>query len=100
MFQIRSFVRLNLFNHVLALFCDKFACISTIRYPVFRWESCKGCVRESVKNLSVCAFKTILATRTREWLATDDSPKCHTCEIYRKLKGHNSWSTTGQNRTV
>ena len=30
------FVRLNLFNHVLALFCTKFACILAIRYSVFR----------------------------------------------------------------
>ena len=37
------FVRLNLFNHVLALFHIKFACILAIRYPIFRWESCKGC---------------------------------------------------------
>ena len=37
-------VRLNLFNHVLALFCAKFACNLAIRYPVFRWELCKGSV--------------------------------------------------------
>ena len=35
-------VRLNLFNHVLALFRAKFACNLAIRYPVFRWELCKG----------------------------------------------------------
>ena len=90
-------VRLNLFNHMLTLFRDKFTCNSAIRYPVFRWESCKGSVWESVKNSSVCAFKSILATWTREWLTTDDSPKCHTCEACRKLKGHESWSTTRQN---
>ena len=28
-------VRLNLFNHVLALFRAKFACNLTIRYPIF-----------------------------------------------------------------
>ena len=51
-------VRLNLFNHVLALFCVKFACILTIRYHVFRWESCKGCVWESVKKTQdVCKSK-------------------------------------------
>ena len=31
-------VRLNLFNHVLALFCAKFACNLAIQYPIFRWE--------------------------------------------------------------
>ena len=39
-----EFVKLNLFNHVLVLFCAKFACILAIRYPVFRWELCKDCV--------------------------------------------------------
>ena len=58
---------------MLALFHAKFACISAIRYHVFRWESYKGCVWESVKN-----------------------SKCHTCEICRKLMSHDSWSTTGQ----
>ena len=38
------FVRLNLFNHVLALFHAKFACNLTIRYLVFMWELYKGSV--------------------------------------------------------
>ena len=54
------------------------------------WESCKGCVCESVKNSSVCGFKSILVTGSRKWLAIDDLPKCHTCEACRKLKGHDS----------
>ena len=37
-------VRLNLINHVLALFHNKFACNTALRNPVFRWESCKGSV--------------------------------------------------------
>ena len=37
-------IKLNLFNHVLALFHAKFACNLAIRYPVFRWELCKGSV--------------------------------------------------------
>ena len=44
-------VRLNLFNHVLALFCTKFACNLVIRYLVFRWELCKGSVRECEESL-------------------------------------------------
>ena len=44
-------VRLNLFNHVLALFHAKFACNLAIRYLVFRWELCKGSVWESVKKV-------------------------------------------------
>ena len=39
----------------MALFRAKFACILATSNPVFRWESCKGNVWESVKNcLSVC----------------------------------------------
>ena len=89
-------VRFNLFNHVLALFHAKFACILAIRYPVFRWESCKGCVQKSVKNSRVSAFRKVLVTRSHEWLATSDLPKFHSCEVCRKLKGHDSWSITGQ----
>ena len=37
-------VRLNLINHVLALFHDKFACNTALRNLVFRWKSCKGSV--------------------------------------------------------
>ena len=91
-----KFVRLNLFNNMLVLFRAKFTCNSTIRYPVLRWESYKGCMWETVKNSSVCAIKSILATGTSEWLAIEDSPKCHTCEACRKLKGYDSWSTTRQ----
>ena len=39
-----SFVRLNLINHVLVLFRDKFSCNTALRNLVFRWESCKGSV--------------------------------------------------------
>ena len=43
-FQDEHLVRLNLINHVLALFHDKFACNITLSNLVFRWESCKGSV--------------------------------------------------------
>ena len=39
-------------------------------------------------------------TRSCEWLMTCDSSKCHACEGCKKLKGHDSWSTIGQKRTV
>ena len=42
--QCFKYVMLNLINHVLALFRDKFACNTALRNPVFRWESCKGSV--------------------------------------------------------
>ena len=41
---LSGFIRLNLFNHVLALFRTRFACNLAIRYPVFRWQLCKGCM--------------------------------------------------------
>ena len=34
--DMQANVRLNLFNHVLALFRAKFTCNLAIRYPVFR----------------------------------------------------------------
>ena len=91
---------MNLFNHILALFRTKFVYNSTIRYPVFRWESCKDCVWKNVKNSSVYALKDFFVTGTREWLTTDDSLKCHTCETYRKLKVHDIWSTIGRKMAV
>ena len=56
-------VRLNLFNHVLALFCAKFACNSAIRSSAFRWELCKGCVWESMKNWSSMCIQE----HSRDW---------------------------------
>ena len=50
---------------LLALFRAKFACILAIRNPIFRWESCKGIVWESVKNCSsVCK-----EAGTRSWIS-------------------------------
>ena len=68
-------VRLNLINHVLALFRDKFACNTALRNPVFRWESCKGIVCESVKKSSEVCILQGLTTGFHKWLAADKSPK-------------------------
>ena len=56
---------MNLFNRVLALFHVKFACILAIRYLVFRWELCKGCVWESVKKTQVVCIQRSLVTDSR-----------------------------------
>ena len=49
----------------MAFFRAKFACILAISNPVFRWESCKGSVWESVKNCSsVCK-----EVGTRSWIS-------------------------------
>ena len=51
-------VGLNLFNQVLALFRTKFTCNLAIRYPVFRWDLCKGSMWVSVKKTQdVCNSK-------------------------------------------
>ena len=44
-------VRLNLINHFVGFISCQFACNSTLRNPIFRWESCKGIVWESVKKM-------------------------------------------------
>ena len=48
----------------MALFHAKFACILAISNLVFRWESCKGSVWESVKNCS----RLCKETGTRGWI--------------------------------
>ena len=48
----KHFVRLNLINHFVGFIPCQFACNSTFRNLVFRWESCKGSVWESVKKSS------------------------------------------------
>ena len=80
-----EFVKLNLFNHVLVLFRAKFACNLAIRYPVFRWDLCKGCVWESMKKTQyVCTQE-----EPRNCLATGKSPKvAHVWSMQR------SWRVT------
>ena len=68
-------VRLNLINHFVGFISCQFACNSTLRNPVFRWESCKGIVWESEENAQDCALKQGLATGSCEWLATGKSPE-------------------------
>ena len=87
-------VRLNLFNHVLALFRAKFTCNLAIRYSVFRWDLCKGSVCESVKKTKdVCNSK-----ESRDWISRLASRHNGTRVKHAgELKGHDSWSTTGQN---
>ena len=78
-------VRLNLFNHVLALFRAKFACILAIRYLVFRWESCKSCVWECVKKTQdVCKSK-----ESRDWISQLASHQSGTC-----VKHVGNWRVT------
>ena len=50
---------------LLALFRTKFACILAISNPVFRWESRKGSVWESVKKYP----KLCKEVGTRDWIS-------------------------------
>ena len=82
-------IRLNLFNYLLVLFCAKFACNLAIRYPVFRWDSCKGSVWENVKKSQKCAIQGSLMTGSCDWLAIGKSLEWYTCEVCR-----GSWRVT------
>ena len=82
-------LRLNLFNHVLALFRAKFVCISAIRYHVFRWESCKGCVWEVVKNSSVCVHSKAFSR-----LELTSSLRMMTSQNATRVKHARSWRVT------
>ena len=81
---IFNHVRLNLFNHVLAFFHTKFACNLAIRYPVFRWEFCKGSVWKSVKKTQdVCTQE-----EPHDWILWLAScQRWHTCKACRGAEG-------------
>ena len=75
---------------MLALFRVKFACNLAIRYPVFMWELCKGSVK---KTQDVCNSK-----ESCDWISRLASCQNGTCVKHaNELKGHDSWSTIGQN---
>ena len=90
-------VRLNLINHMLALFHDKFVCNTALRNPVFRWESCKGSVWESVKKcLRLCSEAGTCDWISREACGLQAAKSCTRAEHAGELNSHASWSTTGQ----
>ena len=95
--MIVFYVRLNLINHVLALFHDKFACNITFRNPVFRWESCKGSVWESVKKCSrLCSEAGTCDWISREARGLQAAKSCKRIKHAWELNSHTSWSTIGQ----
>ena len=82
---------------LLALFRAKFACILAISNPVFRWESCKSSVWESVKK----CWRLCKEARTRDWIlwvtrGLQAARSCIRAKHVEKLKSHAIWSTTGQ----
>ena len=81
----------------MVLFRVKFACNLTISNPVFRWESCKRSVWESVKKWS----KLCSEAGTRSWISwvargLQAARRCTWVKHAKKLNRHASCSTTGQ----
>ena len=92
-----NLVRLNLINHCVGFIPCQFACNSALRNLVFRWESCKGSVCESVKKYSRMCIKA----GTRDWISRmacdwQASRWCTRVKHSEKLNRHASCSTTGQ----
>ena len=71
----------------MALFHAKFACILAISNLVFRWESCKGSVWESVKNCS----RLCKETGTYGWIS-QVARSCKPPEWCIHAKHAKSWS--------
>ena len=68
---LKIYVRLNLINHFVGFISCQFACNLAFRNPIFRWESCKGSVWESVNKSS----KVCNSAGPCNWLTACKSPK-------------------------
>ena len=97
MVAIFQIVRLNLINHFIGFIPCQFACNSALRNPVFRWETCKNSVWESVNKCSKLCTKAgtrdWISQVARDWQATRG---CTWVKYAEKLNRHASYSTTGQ----
>ena len=90
-------VRLNLINHFVGFILCQFTCNSALKNPVFRWESCKGSVWESVKKCS----RMCIEAETHNWIlqvACDwqAARGCTRVKHAEKLNRHASCSITRQ----
>ena len=93
-----SLVRLNLINHLVGFIPGLFACNSALKNPVFRWESCKDNVCESVKKCS----RMCTEARTHDWMSRmahdwQAARWCSRVKHAKDLNRHASYSNTGQN---
>ena len=71
----------------MALIRTRFACILAIRNPVFRWESCKSNMWESMKNCSsVCK-----EAGTRGWIS-HVARNCKPLDWSTRAKHVRNWS--------
>ena len=95
--SLKKNVRLNLINHLVGFIPCQFACNSTISNPMFRWESCKGSVWESIKKCSrLCS-----EAGTRGWISwvargLQAARRCTRVKHAEKLNRYASCSTTRQ----
>ena len=81
----------------MALFRAKFACNLAISNPVFRWESCKGSVCESVKKCSrLCSEAGTHGWILRVACGLQAARRCRRVEHAEKLNCYASCSTTRQ----
>ena len=92
-----NFVRLNLINHFVSFIPCQLAYNSALRNPIFRWESCKSSVWESVKKCS----RLCTEVGTRDWISRVARDKqaaggCTWVKHAEKLNHHASCSTIGQ----
>ena len=81
----------------MILFRAKFACNLAISNPVFRWESCKGSMCESMKKCSKLCSKV----GTRSWISwvargLQAARRCTQVKHAEKLNRRASCSTKGQ----
>ena len=74
---------------LLALFRTKFAYISAISNPVFRWDSCKGSEWDSVKKCSRVCKKN-----RDSWLDLAGDSRLQAARNYSRAKHARSWSVT------
>ena len=82
---------------LLALFRAKFACNLAFRNLIFRWESCKGSVWESVKKCSrLCSEAGTRGLISREARSLQTAKSCTHAEHAGELNSRATWSTTRQ----
>ena len=91
------FVRLNLINQFAGFIPCQFSCNLALRNPVFRWESCKSSVWESVKKCPrMCTEAGTydwISRVARDWQA---AKWCTRVKHAEKLNCHASYSITRQ----
>ena len=81
----------------MALFHVKSACNLAISNPVFRWESCKASVWESVKKCSrLCKVAGTRDLDSRVACGWQAAKWCTRVKHAEKMNSHASWSTIGQ----